>query len=85
MLYGAVSYLVMFVFCTVSFMAYDKKLFGVRDVSNLVGMIGLSFALSVFWIVTIPTIVLIASAWLLAKCISGKITNKSERKRRAGN
>ena len=68
--YIVVACLTFLIFCTTSFVAYNKKSWGVRNAEDLGGALGLSFVCSVLWFIVLPAIVLIGGSWFLAKSIS---------------
>lgn len=68
MFYFVMACITMLVASTISFVSHNKSLR--KDYEELGSMIFISFIGSILWFISIPVVIVIGGAWLLAKLFS---------------
>lgn len=68
MTYFVVACITMFIACTISFIIHNNR--SRPDNIDLAGSLILSLFASIVWWITLPAVVIIGSAWIVAKLVS---------------
>lgn len=71
-MYIIVAMLIMFVMSMAIFIARNKQTFEMDDTAACVLAFFIAVVCSVFWVVSVPIIVIITAAWYAAKWFSNK-------------